>query len=152
MTEQKQRKAAGGGYLLRPEKVMLFSIARYAYGLGGGDQRLLAVQKSSYKRKKFWIWGNSSWGLAVMTSAWDCQGCKLPAPGALPLPACLPQDPCLLKGLLTCLLIRTMYIMIVFPAPPPPSNSVYFSSLTLLKHLNRALLHVSTAWLIMIPG
>lgn len=39
-------------HLLRPEKMTLSGIAKCEYGLGDGDQRLLADQKASYKRKK----------------------------------------------------------------------------------------------------
>lgn len=128
-------------HLLRPEKMTLSGIAKCEYGLGDGDQRLLADQKASYKRKKKYL----NLGklpprvLAVKTSLWDCQGtacvspsfspcpcsrgppcsCLLPACSLL-LPPCLHQDPMFLRGLLICQLISSS-------AFSPPQILVFLS-------------------------
>lgn len=120
--------------------------------LRGRDQMPLAGWKASYKRKKFWFGEAIVMGLCsheVSVGLPGLQACHLallpalralmvpsmlPASGAPPLPDCLPQDPRLLRDLqILCFFLRNFR---VFP----------------LWHLNRALLHVSSAWLLTIPG
>lgn len=143
--------------MLRPEKVTLSGIRRYACGLGGGGQRLLAVWKASYKRKKILnLWRPSSWGSAVMMGICS-HDVHVGLPGAasmLPaLPACAkgpdapscaacsrgPASPCLLapgslapQGPLGLPAhqdyVYQDHVRVFFS----PTSSVWFSSLMLL--------------------
>lgn len=152
-------------HLLRPEKMTLSGIAKCEYGLWDGDQRLLADQKASYKRKKK---KNLNLGKlpsrvpAVKTSLWDCQGTACVSPSFSPcpcsrgppcsclLPACsLPAPFCFLPA---CTRIPCSSGASCFANSSAhqhfPLHKFWFSSLIVLQHLAWAFLLVSSSYLV----
>lgn len=148
-------------HLLRPEKMTLSGIAKCEYGLGDGDQRLLADQKASYKRKKkkIWIWGNCHHGYlqsrrlcgtARARHMYHLLSLPAPAPGVLPVPVCsLPAPFCFLPA---CTRIPCSSGASWFANSSAhqhfPLHKFWFSSLIVLQHLAWAFLLVSSSYLV----
>lgn len=131
-------------HLLRPKKMTLSGIAKCEYGLEGRDQRLLADQKSSYKRKKNLNLGKLPSQGQSRNLCWTARTACVPPSLPVCTCSCSRGPPCF--SLLGSLVPQGPLDL---PAHQHfPLHKFWFSSLIVLHHLAWAFLHLSSAYLV----